>query len=206
MLKIRILLTFVLLAVMGIIFSAVGIRDKVELAKPRGVLEEMHAEDFYNGRFVEGTIYELWDEFAYRTEDSQVKARYFALPLETSFSEDEWTIVAVSFSNSSQMTTAQRMAKESDNWYRYGKEPVSWTEMHITGKVTKLKGEQLKFFKEYVIDDLELSADNMCAYVINASNNGSGSGAMLVMGIIFAVIGFGGLAFMIVRKVLTGRF
>ena len=206
MLKIRILLTFALLAVMGIIFSGVGIKDKAELAKPRGVLEEMHAEDFYNGRFVEGTIYELWDEFAYRTEDSQVKARYFALPLETSFYENEWTIVAVSFSNGSQMNTAQRMAKESDEWYSYGKEPVSWTEMHITGKVTKLKGEQLKFFKEYIVDDLELSTDNMCAYVINASNNGSGSGTMLVIGIIMAIIGLGGLAFMIVRRVLTGRF
>lgn len=206
MLKIRILLTFVLLAVMGIIFSAVGIKDKAEMAKPRADIGEMRAEDFYNGQFVKGTVYELWDEFAYRTEDSQVKARYFALPLESSFDEAEPVFVAVSFSNSSQMTTAQRMAKESDNWYRYGKEPVSWTEMNIEGKVTKLKGEQLKFFKEYVIDDLELSDDNMCAYVINASNNGSGSGAMLVMGIIFAVIGFGGLAFMIVRRVLTGRF
>ncbi|MCH5206201.1 MAG: hypothetical protein J1F09_04550 [Oscillospiraceae bacterium] len=206
MLKIRILLTFVLLAVMGIIFFGVGVRDKVEMSKPRGIIEDMHAEDFYDGQFVEGNIYELWDEFAYRTEDSQVKARYFALPLETSFYEDEWTIVAVSFSNSFQMATAQRMAKESDNYYRYGKEPVSWTEMHIEGKVTKLKGEQLKFFKEYVIDELELSTDNMCAYVINASNNGSGSGAMLVIGIIFAVIGLGGLAFMIVRRVLTGRF
>ena len=57
---VRLLIVFAVLAIMGIALLIGSIKDKAELAKPRGDLETMTEDDFYNGRFVEGTIYELW--------------------------------------------------------------------------------------------------------------------------------------------------
>ncbi len=51
---VRLLIVFAVLAIMGIALLIGSIKDKAELAKPRGDLETMTEDDFYNGRFVEG--------------------------------------------------------------------------------------------------------------------------------------------------------
>ena len=61
---VRLIIFFVMIAFLGIALLIGTIKDKAELAKPRGDLETMTEADFYDGRFVKGEIYELWDKYA----------------------------------------------------------------------------------------------------------------------------------------------
>ena len=215
MLKRRLFIMFAAFAVLGIIMTVSSVKDLVELRKPRGELETMSAKDFYSGRFVEGNVYELWDNYAYMEEsdtfmgisyNSKVTAQYFALPLESTFYEEEPIFVAVAFTDSSDIVTAGKMSKETDDWYLYGKEPAVWTEMYISGKVTKLKGEGLKMFQNYINAIGYSTSRNMCGYVINAGNTGKNAYGGVIAAVAFTIIGIGGLAFMIIRRVISGSY
>ncbi len=131
---VRLLIVFAVLAIMGIALLIGSIKDKAELAKPRGDLETMTEDDFYNGRFVEGTIYELWDNFADMEEydstfgikhNTRVTAQYYALPIPAL---DEYKFVALALSDSSQQSIAERMVKEIDAFFEDG------TRDHYTGQ------------------------------------------------------------------------
>lgn len=212
MLKIRLIIIFAMSAVIGVILSVMSIKDIAELKKPKGELESMGPDDFYSGRFVEGTIYELWDNFGSMTQsdtflgisyNTKTTAEYYMLPIESTFYEDELIFVALSVSDSSDIRTANKMVEETDDWYYYGEEPaLGWTEMHISGKVSKLKGEALDGFEEFV----DYYGYSMLPYVISVGNTGGGAIGGLVGAIVFFVIGAGGLAFFIIRKVLSGHF
>lgn len=205
---VRLLIVFIVLAVMGIVLLIASIRDKVELAKPRGDLETMTEDDFYNGRFVEGTIYELWDNFAEMEEyestfgikhNSRITAQYYALPIPVL---DEYKFVALALSDSSQQSTANKMVKEIYAFFEDGTIPT--TAIQIKGKVTKLSGDGLQYLQEYAVN-MGLEASDVVAFTINDGNTGSGSGAVLVIAIVLTVIGLGGTAFVIVRKIISGR-
>lgn len=212
---IRLLILSVAFAIMGIVFTGMSVKDKIEANKPRAELTEMRGEDFKKNIFVEGDIYELWDEFAYMEEsnsflgikyNSRTTAHYYALPLEISFYEDEEPVfVAIRVSNSSDIALAEKMAKESDDFYRYDKEPLGgWSSMSVVGKVTAMTGDIKQYFQEY-IEEIGLSAeDNACCYVINVGNSGSTNPAGIITGVILAVLGIGGTIFIMVRKVVFG--
>lgn len=205
---VRVLIMFVVVAFLGIALLIGTIKDKAELAKPRGDLETMTEKDFYNGRFVEGTIYELWDNFADMEEydttfgikhNTRVTAQYYALPIPVL---DEYKFVALAISNSSKQTIAKKMVKEIDAFYENGTIPE--TEMHISGKVTKLSGDGLKYLQEYAVD-MGFEASDVIAFTINDGNDGSGSGGALIIAIALTIIGVGGTVFMIVRRVIKGK-
>lgn len=205
---VRLLIVFIVVAVMGIVLLIASIRDKAELAKPRGDLETMTENDFYNGRFVEGTVYELWDNFADMEEydstfgikhNTRVTAQYYALPIPVL---DEYKFVALALSDSSQQSIAKKMVKETDAFFEDGTIPT--TAIQIKGKVTKLSGDGLEYLQEYAVD-MGLEASDVVAFTINDGNTGSGSGAMLAIAIVLTVIGLGGTAFVIVRKIISGR-
>lgn len=212
---IRLLILSVAFAIMGIVFTGMSVKDKIEAGKPRAELTEMRGEDFKKNIFVEGDIYELWDEFAYMEEsnsflgikyDSRTTAHYYALPLETSFYGDgEPVFVAIRVSNSSDIALAEKMAKESDDFYRYDKEPLGgWSSMSVVGKVTAMTGNVKQYFTEYVDEVGFSSARNACCYVINIGNSGSTSHVGIIFGIILAVLGIGGTLFIMIRKVVFG--
>lgn len=205
---VRLLIVFIVLAVMGIALLIASIRDKAELAKPRGDLETMTEDDFYNGRFVEGTVYELWDNFADMEEydstfgikhNTRITAQYYALPIPVL---DEYKFIALALSDSSQQSIAKKMVKEIDAFFEDGTIPT--TAIQIKGKVTKLSGDGLKYLQEYAVD-MGLEASDVVAFTINDGNTGSGSGAVLAIAIVLTVIGLGGTAFVIVRKIISGR-
>lgn len=208
---IRRVIIFGLFLVMGIVFLAGGIKNKVELSKPKGDLSTMTESDFYDGRFVEGTIYEIWDQFAYMEETSSSGAKkktdfYFAMPLETSYDSDTPKFIVLEVKSGSDLTTANKMAKETDDYYGTGKEPSSgWTELHFTGKVHKLKNDVLKSFENYIKKGLEGGTkENICAFSIARYNEGSENTGLFI-GIGLTVIGLGGLAFVVLRKIMSGK-
>lgn len=211
----RLMIVSVAMAILGVIMLVGSIKDKAELVKPRGDLATMTAADFYSGRFVEGEIEELWDCFAVTEETDTVfgisynkkeTAFYYAMPLPSSYTSSSPKFVVLSVGNGAMKNTADKMAQETDDYYVYDKEPYEWTTMKVEGKVTKLSGDYLKFFREYMGDIVGGDESNIVAYTINAGNNGSNSTTALIMAIVFTILGFGGTAFFIVRKVLSGRY
>ncbi len=189
----RILVAVGVLLVGGIIFLAGGIKDKVNYNKSKADLSELTAEDLKNGMFVEGTILEMWDNFAYEKNDSSTY-EYYAMPLETSFERDYPIFVAIKLGNPQDKAIASRMSKETDDYYIRGKEPAVWTEMPFTGKVHKLKGEMLGFFEEYM-EEMGLSpSTHMRPYVISKYAEGN-ENIRIVIGAVMTGIGLviGGL-------------
>lgn len=182
----RIILAVVVLLVGGIIFLVSGIKDKINLNKPKVNLSELTAEDLRNGMFVEGTIFELWDDFAYETNDSSTYL-YYAMPLETSFELDEPVFVVVKVTNQQDKAIASKMSKETDDYYIRDIMPEQWTEMQLTGKVHKLKGEILDYFEGY-IEEMGYSPDvSMEPYVINRYSPGHEDIGIVVGGVMTGV-------------------
>ena len=205
---VRLLIFFVMIAFLGIALLIGTIKDKAELAKPRGDLETMTEADFYDGRFVEGEIYELWDSYAYMEEsdstfgikhNTHITAHYYALPIPAL---DEYKFVALAISNTSKQTTADRLVSEVDEFFENGTIPD--TTLKVEGTITKLSGDVLGFLKEYAVK-MGFETDDVLAFVINDGNTGSGSNGALAIAIVLTIVGLGGTAFLIVRKVIAGR-
>ncbi len=182
----RLLLAVGVLLVGGMIILVGGIKDKVNLNKPMADLSELAADDLKSGMFVEGTIYEMWDNFAYEKDDSSTR-EYYAMPLETSFELDYPVFVAIKLGNSQDKAIASRMSKETDDYYIRGKEPAVWTEMQFTGKVHKLKGEMLGFFEDYVEKMGYSTSTSMQPYVISKYAEGNENIRIVIGGVMTGI-------------------
>ena len=198
-------ITFIVISVLGILLLVMSIKDKIELAKPPADIAAMTESDFYNGRFVEGEIYEIWQEFATMEEsdtifgisyNTKTTGHYYAMPLETSFITGIPKFIALSVRDSSDVATANRMVQESLNYYNNDIDLV--TTMHIKGKVTKLKGDGAKYFDEYMEYEGFIPSDVSVHYVINVGNDGSGTTTALLIGIGITVVGVLGTLFSII--------
>lgn len=199
----RVLIAMAVLLITGIVFMVSGIKDKVNLSKPRVDISEVAPEELKDGMIVSGTIYEIWDEFAYETGDG-VNYSYYAMPLESTFEEDEPVFIALSVGSSTDKNIASKMSKETDDYYLRDITPKVWTELQITGKVKKLKGEALDYFEEY-IEDMEYSTTrNMKAFYIQRFSEGSENGK-LIAGIVMTVIGLIAVALTVFFRIIKGR-
>lgn len=199
-------ITFIVIGVLGILVLVMSIRDKIELAKPPANIAEMTEDDFYNGRFVEGDIYEIWNGFATLQEsdtifgisyNTKTTAQYFVMPLETSFYTGVPKFVALSVRDSTDIATAKKMAQESLDYYNNDIELK--TVMHIKGKITKLKGDGAKHFDTELSREGYIPSDVAVYYVINVGNDGNGSTAALLIGIGVTVVGVLGTLISIIR-------
>ena len=203
--------------VVGAIFLINGIKDKVEFDKPHGDLETISANELYVGRVVEGTIYELWDEFAYtseynetlgiKTSKERTTDRYFAMPLESSFASGSPVFVAVCTRDKTILKTFEQMEKETNDYYN-GNDYDEYTKIHYVGKVKRLSNEYLQFFREYIAYQYDVSeaeaAKFFVPYVLVATS-GERLVPSIIIGAVMTVIGLGGMALFIIRKVLTGK-
>lgn len=199
----RVLIAMVVLLVTGIVFMVSGIKDKVNLSKPRVDISEVSPEELKDGMIVSGTIYEIWDEFAYETGDG-VNYSYYAMPLESTFEKNEPVFIALSVGSSTDKNIASKMSKETDDYYLRDITPKAWTELQITGRVRKLKGEALDYFEEY-IEEMEYSTTrNMKAFYIQRFSEGSENGK-LIAGIVMTVIGLIAVALTVFFRIVKGR-
>lgn len=206
---IRAVVPFIVIAAFGIFMLVMSIKDKIELSKPPADIAEMSESDFYNGRFVEGDIYEIWEEYAtLETSDSifgikyntKTTAHYFLMPLETSYDTGIPKFVSIAVHNSSDLLTAQKMVREFDRYLESDDEdyyPV--TVMHIKGKITKLRKDAKGIFDNILSYMGFNPATDAVYYVINVGNDGKGTSAALVIGIVVTVVGLLGSFIVFVR-------
>lgn len=205
---IRGIITLIVLAVIGGFLTVISIRDKVEFANRKDI-SEMGAKDFHAGRFVTGEIYEVWDQFMHETETNtdtnvtKTTRRYFAVPLETTFEDDEPIFIAIAVKNSADIKTAQKMSEETNDWYLNDIEPDVWTTMKADGKVTKMDDKDYDYFLEYLTDQ-GYNAQNAAPYIVNIGGNADSSTALLIIGLVFLMVGLLVLAF-IVLNILRHR-
>lgn len=199
----RFLIGMLALIVAGIVFLVNGISDKIALSKPVGDLTEIKPSELKKGMMVKGTIYEIWDEYAYEEDDNGNVTSYYAFPLESTFDDEEPVFIALKLASSADRNKADKMCKESYDYYVDDIEPDFWTELAINGQVSKLKGEPLKYFEEYIDEIGYNRTNNMKAFVISRYTAGSENIALIVGGIMTAIglLGFGiPLVFRVIKR------
>lgn len=212
---IRIAIIVLALLVGGTIFLVTSIKQKAEYNAPRARLETVTAGELREGMFVEGEIYELWDEFAYTEEyettlgikhNEKTTDRFFALPMEYAFNQDKFMFVAICSRDNSEISTMLKMEKESLDWYT--KDIVPETTMHFVGKVQKLDKESLAFFKKYIADEMGVSeaeaAQYYTPYVIRSWKEDN-STVGIVIGAVMTALGLGGAVIFVVRIIKSRR-
>ncbi|MDE6591559.1 MAG: hypothetical protein K2K57_00655, partial [Oscillospiraceae bacterium] len=171
---------------------------------------EMTELDFIEGRFVEGTVHDLLDEFAYEEEYQQtlgikhserVSKHYYILPLEATYDSDVPQYAALCIGNTALAEKAGQMIDEYWEYLVTGEEPAVWTEFHITGKISKLDGELMGYFYDwfYEVDD-EMTREDIepmiCPYMITYQVAGASSTTM-TMSIVILAIGIVGCVGMV---------
>ncbi len=206
--KFKLVSVFAAILIIGLVIFIPALSDNMALAKGMTDFNDMTEADFVKGRFVQGTIYELYDEFAYEEEyestfgvkhNERVSAHYYIMPLYATYESETMQYVAVCIKNSGDAATAQKMLEETWDYWDTGAEPAVWTELPITGKVTELDGELLDYFYEWLMygDNTATRADYeayVCPYIIEAYYNTDGISVMLIIGGIISAIGLVGLA------------
>ena len=208
-------IAFIVIAVMGIFLLVMSIRDKIELSKPPANIEEMTEKDFYNGRFVEGDIYEIWGEYATLKESksmfgiqysTKTTSHYYLMPLETSYITGEPKFISLSVRDSNDMFTAEKMAGEFEDYANTNFEDISKfvTTMHVKGKITKLPKDGIKIFDDTLNELGFSSTTDAVHYVINVGNDGSGTSYALIIGIVVTLVGLGGTAISVIRGIRRG--
>ena len=207
---------FACLLVMGIAFLVDSMKDSTAMAKGITDFNTMTRADFIEGRFVQGTIYDLLDEFAYEEEyqstfgvkhGERVSAHYYIMPLQATYDQETPQFVAVCIGNTQVAAQAQQLIDEYWSYLETDEEPAVWTEIPITGKIEKLDGEIEQFFYEYFtdIDDSITRADvepMICPYVIRyhvLSAASSGIGIAVVM-MIIGIVGIAGMVIYYMKK------
>lgn len=199
----RLIISGIAFIAVGIVFIAGGIADKIKVSGEKADFSELTASNLKSGMMVEGTIYEIWDEFAYEEDDGDYVG-YFAFPLESSFDEEEPYFAALKLSGLGDVRTAQIMSEETNNYYFDDIVPDTWTEFSFTGKVSKLKGDGLELFQEYVEAMGCDSADYKNAYIIQRYTQGSET-MRIVMGALFIVIGLFMTGLVVLIRLVKGR-
>ncbi len=201
-LKLRLFICGVVLLIAGIACASASLAEKREIAKGMKDFNEMYESDFYKGQYVQGELLELWDEFAYMEEytetmgikgKSRVSAHYYVMPLQTSYETGSPVFAAVCLRNLSQISQAEQMINEMNDYWDNDGEGYLYTSIPITGKVSVLDDELKQYFYEWLMygDEGASTAEYeqyVCPYLITAVQPDSSNSA-LSMGALMAVIG-----------------
>lgn len=203
---IKALLAYIVISAMGIFLLVNAIRDKIELSKPPLDVATMTEDDLRSGRYVEGDVTELWDEYAKRNEqDSKfgirynmgVMSYYFAMPLKSSSYSGKPKFVTLSVS-SEELAAAQKMARESQNRNSLNGDSLD-TKMHIIGRLRKLRTSAASAFDKYISKCGFAPEDASVHYVISVGIDEDGSTYALVIAIVVTTIGLGGGTVALIR-------
>ncbi|MGN0640419.1 MAG: DUF6709 family protein [Oscillospiraceae bacterium] len=212
---IRIAIIVLALLVGGTIFLVTSIKQKAEYNAPRVRLETVTADELREGMFVEGEIYELWSEFAYKEEyrttlgvkhDQKTTDRYYLMPMVYSYFEENPKFIAVCTRNSNESSTFDRIIQETIDYYNNDKEPT--TTIHFVGKVQALKGEALGFFRESVSECYGVSESEAerlyTPYVIRSWKEDTSTPG-IVIGAVMTALGLAGAVIFVVQIIKARR-
>ncbi|MCM1523473.1 MAG: hypothetical protein NC120_03350 [Ruminococcus sp.] len=209
---------FAVLAAGGIMMLFIAGKDSAAYSKGVTDFNEMAGDDFIVGRYVEGTVFNLQDEFAYEEKyretlgvkhNERVSAHYYVMPLLATMDSDTPQYAAVCLRNAQMIETAEIMVNETWAFYTGTQMPEEWTSMELTGKVSKLDGDLEDLMYEWMMygDDEAIKEDYepmICPYLITY-NDPSAISSLMTAGAVLLAAGAAGLAVTIVIKVKAGR-
>lgn len=200
---IKALLAFIVIFAMGVFLLVNAIRDKIELSKPPLDIADLSEDELRSGRYVEGDVTELWDEFARREQSDSTfgtriskrfTAYYFAMPMKSS---DAPKFVTLSVHKNEDLITARKMARESGQILEG--HSVLMTKMRMRGKITRLRAGAASAFDDYLKNCGFDPKATSVHYMINVGNDGSGSTYALVIAISVTAVGLIGGAVALIR-------
>ena len=166
--------------VLGIGGVITGIKDKAELAKGIDDFNYLANSEFYEGKFVEGNVFEIYGEFAYTESysetlgvkhNSKVTSHYYLIPITGSFEASTLKLIPVEIRTSANITNAELLIQQTFDFQDYGTEPDVWNEFTLFGKVSVLDGEVEEYLYSWLTNDgadgtKEDYKNLICPYII----------------------------------------
>lgn len=195
----KLLVVFAVLFILGIYTIIDSGKDSRAMAKGMMDINKISVSNIKEGDFVQGTVLQLEDEFAYEEEtrssygikvSERVSAHYYVMPLFGSVSEgsDSIQLAAVKIGNTEAAAIADTMVRETYDYYADGTEPEMWTSFDMTGKIVPMDDDIMGYFREWADDYFPegvFSYDCICPYVIEwrvpeAASNLMTTGAVML--------------------------
>lgn len=166
--------------VLGIGGVIAGIKDKTELAKGVDDFNYLANSEFYEGKFVEGNVFEIYGEFAYTESysetlgvkhNSMVTSHYYLIPITGSLEASTLKLIPVEIRTTANITNAELLMQQTFDFQNYGTEPEIWNEFTLFGKVSELDGEVEEYLYSWLTNDgadgtKEDYKNLICPYVI----------------------------------------
>lgn len=155
-------LIFAVLLVIGISGTVSSLKDKSELAKGIDDFNYLANSEFYDGKFVEGNVFEIYGEFAYTESysetlgvkhNSKVTSHYYLIPITGSFEASTLKLVPVEIRTSENINNAELLMQQTFDFQDCGTEPETWNEFDLFGKVSELNGEVEEYLYSWLTND-----------------------------------------------------
>lgn len=196
--KTRIIAFAVGILIFGIMLLVSFISETIAVSKGIDDFNELKCDEFIKGRFVQGTVQELYFEFAEEWEEQsgsnekQNKKKYYLIPLIAHENQEEIKYIAVRFSKEIDITKADNLLDEVIKCYNTGEEPISFPTFEITGKVCVLDEEIEGYLYDALIkyewgETKEECKQYVCDYYIDCKE--PASVVELFIGIMIIVLG-----------------
>ncbi len=178
LLSVTVVLAVMLVLGIGGIIS--GLNDKAELAKGVDDFNYLSDGEFYDGKFVEGNVFEIYGEFAYTESysetlgikhNSKVTSHYYLIPVTGSFESGSLKLIPVEIRTSAGINNAELLMQQTFDFQDHGTEPEIWNEFTLFGRVSALEGEVEEYLYSWLTNDgADGTKDDyknlICPYVI----------------------------------------
>lgn len=205
----RIFIAFCAAAVLGIAAIIVGACGANGAFGGIMSISELTKDNVKEGLIVEGEIYGVWDEFAVheKEEDGETitLAGYYSMVMPYSYDYEETPIfIGISSTIGDEIAGLDQMRGEVEDIINEESASDVYTKMNFRGKITRLDGEKLTFFKKSVAQLLAVSEDDVANYVVPyviESYNGSSYTPLLIAGIAVTIIGVAGVMIMFIKDI-----
>lgn len=175
-----VLLLFLVAGLLGISFIAAGADEKKAIEKGIKDFNTMSLGEIGAGQFVEGNVFEIYGEFAYKEtyeetlgikHGSKVTAHYYLIPMWGSFDSDSPMFIALELNSKEAVQNAELLLEQTVEYEMNGTEPDVWNEFPVQGKLKKLGGELEEYLYTWLTNDGEDGTradyeDMICPYVI----------------------------------------
>lgn len=159
--KLYLLMIFAAMTIAGIVSAVQNGKDKAEYDK--GVLDfnQLTEDQLEVGRFVKGTVSEIYGEFAYTESydenflgmksNEHISENYYIVPLTAECNDYTGKVFAINVRNRQVNEQAVKIMEET--WdFMDGNESPTYTTMEFTGRIERLEGDLLDYLYEYMMD------------------------------------------------------
>lgn len=206
----------ILVAVLGIMFTYMGVKDSIKLAKDPINMDTTDWGTLKAGDHVQITIDMIWGQvYTETTEentfgittDSRESGRGYAIPHLYVDNQGFYNIdyyIGLRISNQNDYRVIEQILAESDAWYydTTGTVDYGMTTMYIDGTLEKMDSEEKELMRSYLIGCGYTNSEVdriMCPYMITKGNP-TAAKVSLTIGIVFDVILLGIIGFFLYQN------